>query len=460
MTPEDIKARIQRLATQYPDLVDVINLPNPTQGYRRTAVVDLGPVNDAVIVESVKFGDEGMNGVQVRSIDPGAREPAAAGHVPERPAHLSLATDASGAITSTTDDVAAFISATYRDIFRAYVASGSAGKTMPVAGPAALSDWLKAGANVPRAPWTVQALRIGVHRDGSRIGVLAYSQEHAREWAVPLVTLEFARAPARELPDRFRGPQAAEEHRDLRDPDRQPGRRQLFVQRLQLPAQVHERLVHRRTARSRQPQPVGRRRQPQLQRRLTVRRLRGCEHELPVRGRGGHRRAFRGREPQRLHARRGTSEHQVRYERAQLRRVLFMWPPGAYQAAGRITLPRPSIAESKQFLDAAQQIVGAIASERRTVTWPAQTGPVCDVLYSAAGNSAEELYYNDRIFAWDFEVGNDLWNAQTQQWDGVGFQPPFAEGHAEAMEYATGLVELLRVADQYATDTGWSPPAG
>jgi hypothetical protein len=35
----------------------------------------------------------------------------------------------------------------------------------------------------------------------------------------------------------------------------------------------------------------------------------------------------------------------------------------------------------------------------------------------------------------------------------VGFQPPFAEGHAEAMEYATGLVQLIRDADQYATGT-------
>src|SRR6266702_123755 len=61
-----------------------------------------------------------------------------------------------------------------------------------VAGPATMSDGLKAGPNGPRAPWSVQALRIGVHRDGSRIGVMAYSEEHAREWATPLVTLEFA----------------------------------------------------------------------------------------------------------------------------------------------------------------------------------------------------------------------------------------------------------------------------
>ena len=86
----------------------------------------------------------------------------------------------------------------------------------------------------------------------------------------------------------------------------------------------------------------------------------------------------------------------------------FMWPPGAYKADGRITLPRPSIDESTYFLDSARRIVGAIASERGTVTWPSYTGPVADVLYSAAGNSADQLYYELGIFAWDFEVGNDL----------------------------------------------------
>jgi hypothetical protein len=46
-----------------------------------------------------------------------------------------------------------------------------------------------------------------------------------------------------------------------------------------------------------------------------------------------------------------------------------------------------------------------------------------------------------------------VWNPATDQWEGVGFQPPFPEGHAEAMEYANGLVELIRVAAEY-------PPAG
>ena len=49
-----------------------------------------------------------------------------------------------------------------------------------------------AGHTEVQRPQTVQALRIGKVRDGSKPGVLAYSQEHAREWATPLVTLEFA----------------------------------------------------------------------------------------------------------------------------------------------------------------------------------------------------------------------------------------------------------------------------
>ena len=46
---------------------------------------------------------------------------------------------------------------------------------------------------------------------------------------------------------------------------------------------------------------------------------------------------------------------------------------------------------------------------------PARTGPVADVLYSAAGNSADEAFYNNQdrsdgtkgIIGYDFEIGVD-----------------------------------------------------
>jgi hypothetical protein len=63
MTPVDIKTRLGRLARQYPDLVDLVDLPHKTQGYRRTATAYVGdPATAAIVVESVKFGDQGANG--------------------------------------------------------------------------------------------------------------------------------------------------------------------------------------------------------------------------------------------------------------------------------------------------------------------------------------------------------------------------------------------------------------
>jgi hypothetical protein len=193
MTPVDIKARIARLGRQYPDLVDVVNLPNKTPGYRRTATAYLGdPATAAVVVESVKYGDQGPNGWQVRAVDPGRPNRPAQAAFRDRVLTVSLATDATGAVVSTTDQVAALIGSRFPQRFSAFVEDGSAGLVMPVAGPTRMTDGLDAPAGVPHQPWTVQALRIGAHRDGSRIGVLTYSQEHAREWATPLVTLEFA----------------------------------------------------------------------------------------------------------------------------------------------------------------------------------------------------------------------------------------------------------------------------
>jgi len=450
MNPEDIAARIKRLARQYPSLVDVINLPNKTQGYRRTATAYLGdPATAAVVVESVKFGDQGMNGVQVKTVDPAAANRPMKATYKDRVLTVSLATDATGAILSTTDDVAAFIAAKYPQTFHAYVESGSAGKAMPLAGPTRMTDGLMATAGVPRKPWTVQALRIGAHRDGSKIGVLAYSQEHAREWAVPLVTLEFAE---RLLANYATDP---ETHQMLQDVD-------VFVIPTVNPDGANYSFNDYNFQRKNMDDwCTGAQRDPANRNAWGV----DVNRNYAV---GSLFDGYVGASSSCLSTvAAGTGE----LSEPESRNVIalaeahpnikfamnvhsyggyFMWPPGAYQAAGRITLPRPSIDESAQFLAAARQIVSAISGERGTVTWPAQTGPVADVLYSAAGNSADELYYEDGIYAWDFEVGNDIWNAQTQQWEGVGFQPPYTEAHAEAMEYASGLVQLVRVAQQYA----------
>ncbi|MBB2944534.1 hypothetical protein FB565_004263 [Actinoplanes lutulentus] len=445
MTPTDITARIKRLARQYPKLVDVLNLPNKTQGYRRTAAAYLGdPAAAAIVVESVKFGDQGFNGVQVRTIDPGkANSPLSAAYR-DRVLTVKLGTGAGGEVISSTGDVAALITARFPKRFTAFVEDGSAGLIMPVAGPARLDDGL-AGTEVSQKPQTVQALRIGKVRNGTKPGVLAYSQEHAREWATPLVTLEFAER----LLANYATDPATKELVDSTDvfiiPTVNPDGANYSFNDFNF---QRKNLVNH---------CAGAQRDPRYRNSWGV----DVNRNYAV---GSYFDGYVGASANCLS---GTYAGTAELSEAESRNVValaskhknikfslnvhsyggyFMWSPGAYKVPGRITLPRPSIDEAAFFLSSAKRIVGAIAAERGTVTWPAYTGPVADVLYSAAGNSADHLYYDLGITAWNFEVGNDRWNDSTQQWEGVGFQPPFDEAHAESQEYAGGLIELVRIA--------------
>jgi hypothetical protein len=84
---------------------------------------------------------------------------------------------------------------------------------------------------------------------------------------------------------------------------------------------------------------------------------------------------------------------------------------------------------------------------------------VVDVLYSAAGNTADDEYYKYGIIGWDFEVGANRCASNTTGncTIGVGFQPNFAtEGNLEALEFSSGNYGLLEVALAYALDT--TPP--
>ena len=67
-----------------------------------------------------------------------------------------------------------------------------------------------------------------------------------------------------------------------------------------------------------------------------------------------------------------------------------MWAPGAYKSAGRVTLPAPNIGIERYFFEVADTILSHIRSSRNTAILPQRTGPIADVLYSAAGNSADD----------------------------------------------------------------------
>jgi hypothetical protein len=123
----------------------------------------------------------------------------------------------------------------------------------------------------------------------------------------------------------------------------------------------------------------------------------------------------------------------------------FMWSPGSYATPGRISAPRPTLEQEGFFWGSSSRILTEIKKHRGLSVTPARTGPISDVLYSAAGNSGDMLWYKHGIYAWNFEVG-------------TSFQPPFegtpTGGSAlqESQEFSNGLVELMRVAYDFGKD--------
>ena len=163
----------------------------------------------------------------------------------------------------------------------------------------------------------------------------------------------------------------------------------------------------------------------------------------------------------------------------------FMWAPGAYIAAGRETLPAPNIGIEKYFFQVSDDVLSHIKSSRNTAILPQRTGPIADVLYSAAGNSADDMYYRKGIIGYSFEAGAQRMSRSTRPRarspaPQAGFQPCFAgpgtsggqgsacgtvaapnallvnEGHDEAMEFAEGDLGLIQGALDYSQDT--TPP--
>ena len=139
----------------------------------------------------------------------------------------------------------------------------------------------------------------------------------------------------------------------------------------------------------------------------------------------------------------------------------FMWPPGAYVANGRVPLAYPPYGTLNFFDQTGKEVLDRIKSHRGTAILPQQTGPVIDVLYSAAGNSADEAYYSNGIIGFDFEIGAVHYHGSATC--DPGQQPVFGlhptnpcldnEGFHEAMEFASGNYGLLREALDYSGDT-------
>lgn len=443
LDPTETTRRIEQLHAEYPGLTEIIELPNQTNGYRRKAQALLGATTaNRVVVTSRAWGSEGGNALSIELRDPGAAASPLGVTVNGTAIVVSLGTDAAGAVVSTAAQVVAALDAAVPALVDAFTYRGSTGTGVvaPTGGPVQLTDFLDAPASISRQPFTVKALRIGKHRDGSRTGVLGYAQEHAREWVTPLVVIETAERMLRNYAHDGATRQLVDNLDIFLVPSVNPdGSHYSFYDfNFQRRTMLNHCADNNSDPNRRDAWGVDQNRNYP-----TGSRLDGysgasssCTSDV-----------FSGPAELSEQESRNVAWLPQAYPNIKFSMNIhsfgnyFMWSPGAYQLPSRTTLPRPSFGTEAFFWAASQQILTAIKTSRGTAVTPARTGPVADVLYSAAGNSGDMMYYDYGIFAWNFEVGD------------FGFQPAFEpEGHAQAMEFANGLVELFRVAHRWATD--------
>ena len=476
MDPVENKQRINALAAEFPDLAEIINLPFLTNGYQRKSMAIMAGTTGigsqppsaqrpaAVVLFAQALGHQGGNDIQAEFLNPGAANSPLAISVTGMRITVSLGTDGAGALASTAAQVVAAINANpdATALLTAYTWAGNAGAG--IVQPRALvnlSDFLNAP--YPRGPWQNQAIRIGKVRDGSKIGVFIYCQQHAREWTTSLTCIETAE---RLLRNYAIDPMTKEFVDNL----------DVFIIPNSNPdgalASYYDNNGQRKNMTNYCPVVSGTSTAGMpssrnswgvdINRNNTIgSRLDGYDGASGSCNNDVYSGPAEASEPE------IQNELWVvdTYPNIKFANNIhsyggyFMWSPGAYILAGRVTLPAPNIGVEAYFFSGANLILNRIKEDRGTVILPERTGPIADVLYSAAGNSADDQWYRKDIISYSFETGADIFQSTetgTQQ-RGVGFQPAYEpEGRYEALEFASGNYGLLETAFQYAFDT--TPP--
>lgn len=452
MTPTEVTERIEQLAEEFPELAEIVVLPNKTNGYRRKAQVTVGSnVNAAFVLTSKEWGHKGGNDITVDIQVPDQTNAELEITVEADHIVVNLGTDESAEPISTSNEVIAALNETADNLVSAAKYRDSNGdEVVQAESNIALTDNLSAPDEVSQDPWEVKAIRIGKVRDGSKPGVLGYSQEHAREWVTPLVSVETAERLLRNY-------HTDENTKKLVD------NLDIFIVPSVNPDGGHYSFYDYNSQRKNMINHCGAENSDSAYRnQWGVDLNRNYEIGSVWNGWiGGSTNCLSGTYagPEPFSEPEAQNLEWLAEQNSNIKFAMnihayggyFMWSPGAYDS-NRKTLPRPTAGEEAYYWQASEHILGEIKEHRGTVILPGRTGPIPDVLYSAGGNSADTLWYDHDIYAWNFEVGADLWDENRNRWVGVGFQPPFDEGHAEAMEFANGLIGLLEVAHENAND--------
>jgi hypothetical protein len=451
----EYRQMILDLHDQFPELTEIVDLPYLTNGYRRHAMhLTGGGSSSRVGVTSHDWGHEGGNDLTIAYVDPGAASAALSVSVTGDDIVVSLATDTTSGLVSTAAEVVAAIkgNAAAAALVEAYTYRGNDGDgVVSASAEEGLTDGLSAPTSIPRAPFQVKALRIGKHLDGSRTGVLMYSAEHAREWQTPLVQIETANRLLHNYYSDHKTKQLVD-NLDLfiiptSNPDGELYSKYDF-------ASLRKNMTNHCE--------VGESNDYNARNSWGVDNNRNYTANSGFDGYSGSSTSctsstFRG--PGELSEPESANVAWIAGAFPNIKFSMnvhssgnyFMWAPGSYIVPGRIPAPRPSFGSETFFFEMADNILTFIKEHRGLAVTPARTGPIADVLYSAAGNSADMLWYDFGIFGFSFEVG-------------TSFQPSFAGGAGseawnQMMEFANGQVELLVEAltwtrDRYAP-TSW-----
>jgi len=469
MDATEVHERINGLAAEFPNLAEIVDLPFKSNGYQRKAMAVLdsntnilgAPASTAraVYLESKAWGHEGGNSVQVEFLNQGANQSLAV-TVSGNLISVRLGTNATGTITSTAAQVVAAINANSAAsaLVSAYTYAGSAGG-LPVLARArvTLTDGLSAPSSVKRGPFQIQAIRIGKQRDGTKLGVFFFCQQHAREWVTPLVCVETAERLVRN----YAIDPLTKEFVDNLD---------IFILPSYNPDGTHYSMYDFASQRR------------NMTRYCPLTATSGMPTNRNAWGVDNNRNnsigsIFDGYDGASTSCSNDTYAGPAEFSEPEnlndkwlvdtFTNIKFsmnihtyggyyMWSPGAYILNGRVPLPPPNIGVEAYFFAGADLVLNRIKEERGTVVLPERTGPIADVLYSAAGNSADDHWYRRDIISYSFEAGSDRFTSTSAgvSQTPVGFQPAFAsEGRFEALEFASGNYGLLETALAYARDT-------
>jgi hypothetical protein len=469
MDPTEVYAAFEDLADEFPNLAELITLPNKTNGYQRRAQATMAgatqPGNTpatalqagAIVLTSRAWGHEGGNEISAEFRNPGvANSPLTVTRTGNH-VDVLLGTDAAGALSSTGQQVAGAINASAASqILVANVFTRVSNANPPIVPgsgivqPRALvnlSDFLtvETNAHVQRGPFEYSVMRIGKKtkqgdkwqdkgkEKGEKVGVFLYCQQHAREWATPLTCLETA---SQLLTNYAIDPRtrALVDNLDIfilpsSNPDGSHFSMHNFnSQRKNMTNQCvvggketdNEFAANFWTAQT--PfggttpftaiDPAARNAWGvDMNRNNTVGTLfdgyigasTSCTSEV-----------YSGPSE--------ASEPEIQNElwiadtftnikfsnNIHSFGGYFMWAPGTYLPdRGEGEAVHANIGVEKYFFEAGDRILNRIKETRNTAILPARTGPIADVLYSAAGNSADEHWYRRGVIAYSFETGAD-----------------------------------------------------